>query len=212
MIIAANISQTDLVYMTRNQLQSFFPISAEESLLITQCMDIVLERVEYCFIRTPNKYYSRDCETYFNPFHSGQYCIYLYCLSRAVWNEGNSILADKIYYLNKIMNGCDMFYEVELPNFFMLDHPVGSVLGRAQYGEGFTFGQNCTVGNNRGVYPVIGQNVELCANASILGNCHIGDDVTIGAYACVKDQDIPANSIVFGQSPNLIIKEKKNVK
>ena len=209
MIIASNISPKELFAMTKHQLESFFPVSEAESMLLTQCIDSVLERVEYCFSRTPNKYYSRDGETFFNPFHSGQYCIYLYFLSRTVWKEGNSILADKVYYLNKIMNGCDMFYEVELPEFFMLDHPVGSVLGRAQYGEGFTFGQNCTIGNNRGIYPVIGKDVELCANASILGNCHIGDNVTIGAYACVKDQDIPANSIVFGQSPNLIIKPKK---
>ena len=108
-----------------------------------------------------------------------------------------------------MLNGCDLFYEVELPDFFILDHPVGSVMARAQYGEGFLFRHNCTVGNNHGIYPIIGKNVELCANASILGNCHIGDNVTIGAYACVKDQDVPDNSIVFGQSPNLIIKTKK---
>ena len=107
------------------------------------------------------------------------------------------------------MNGCDMFYEVELPEVFMLDHPVGSVIGRGTFGNGFTFGQTCTIGNNNDIYPVLGQNVTLCANASILGNCHIGDNVTIGADACVKDEDIPANSIVFGQSPNLIIKQKK---
>ena len=108
------------------------------------------------------------------------------------------------------MNGCDMFYEVKLPEFFKLDHPVGSVLGRAQYGEGFTFGQNCSVGNNNGIYPVIGKNVKVCASGSIIGNSHIADNVIIGAYCCVKDQDVPANSIVFGQSPNLIIKEKKS--
>ena len=90
----------------------------------------------------------------------------------------------------------------------MLDHPVGSVIGRAHYSNGFTFGQNCTVGNNKGIYPVIGENITLCANSAIIGNCHIGDNVTVGAYACVKDQDVPANSIVFGQSPNLIIKKK----
>ena len=212
MIIATNISQLDLVYMTTHQLRNFFPVSEEESLLMTQIMDRVLQRVEKCFDGTTNKYYHRDGKVYFNPFHSSQYCIYLYWLSRTVYESANSFLADKIYYLNKIMNGCDMFYEVELPEVFMLDHPVGSVIGRAHYSNGFTFGQNCTVGNNKGIYPVIGENVTLCANSAIIGNSHIGDNVTIGAYACVKDQDVPANSIVFGQSPNLIIKEKKNVK
>lgn len=209
MIIATNLSQTDLVYMTVHQLRNFFPVSEEESLLMTQSIKRVMQRVEKCFDGTTNKYYHRDGEVYFNPFHSGQYCIYLYWFSRTIFEAGNSFLADKIYYLNKIMHGCDMFYEVELPEVFMLDHPVGSVIGRGMFGEGFEFGQNCTIGNNKGIYPVIGKHVELCANASIIGNCHIGDNVTLGAYACVKDQDVPANSIVFGQSPNLIIKAKK---
>ena len=204
-----SIPQEQIKELLFRQL-SLFDISSDEQNAIDSLWSRVLARVEYCFSRTPNKYYSREGKTYFNPFHSGQYCIFLYFLSNEVWKSGMSLLADKIYYLNKMMNGCDMFYEVELPDVFMLDHPVGSALGRAQYGEGFTFGQNCTVGNNRGVYPVIGKNVELCASASILGNCHIGDNVTIGAYACVKDQDIPADSIVFGQSPNLTIKSKNH--
>ena len=107
------------------------------------------------------------------------------------------------------MNGFDMFYQVELPEYFTLDHPVGSVIGRGNYSNGFSFGQNCTVGNNKGIYPTIGENFRMCANSTILGNCHVGDNVTLGAGALVKDEDIPSNSLVFGQSPNLIIKQKK---
>ncbi len=108
-----------------------------------------------------------------------------------------------------MLNACDLFYEVELPDIFRLDHPVGTVMGRAKYSDYFLFSQNCTVGNNRGIYPQIGQHVWMCTNASIIGNCIIGNNVIIGANACVKDQNIPDNSIVFGQSPNLIIKEQK---
>lgn len=72
-----------------------------------------------------------------------------------------------------------------------------------------SFGQNCTVGNNKGIYPTLGINFRMCANSTILGNCHVGDNVTLGAGALVKDQDIPSNSLVFGQSPNLVIKQKK---
>ncbi len=108
-----------------------------------------------------------------------------------------------------MMNACDLFYKVNLPWYFSLDHPLGSVMGRAIYGNEFRFVQNCEVGNNRNVYPVIGENCKMCACSAILGNCHIGNNVTIGAYACVKDQDVPDNSIVFGESPNLIIKAKR---
>ena len=102
-----------------------------------------------------------------------------------------------------------MYYAINLPAHFRLHHHVGAVLGRAEYGDGFSFVQNCTVGNNNGRYPVLGRNLRMCANSTILGNCHTGDNVTLGAGALVKDQDIPSNSLVFGQSPNLIIKKKK---
>lgn len=204
-----SIPQEEITSLTIHQLNSFFPISNEEQNLICSLINRVLHRIEMNFSSNPNKYYSRDGETYFNPFHSGQYCIYLYFLSNEVWKAGNDLLADKIYYLNKIMNGLDMFYQVELPDYFSLDHPVGSVIGRGHYSDGFSFGQNCTVGNNKGIYPTLGYNFRMCANSTILGNCLVGDNVTLGAGTLVKDQDIPSDSLVFGQSPNLIIKHKK---
>ena len=192
------------------QLSSFFFISDEDKMLINDKMGGAILRCECCFSRTTNKYYSRDGLPFFDPYQSAQYTIFLYYFSNVIWKEtGNRNLAAKLYYLNKIMNGCDLYYEVELPDFFMLDHPVGSVMGRAMYGNGFKFGQNCTVGNNKGIYPIIGKNVCMCANSSIIGNCHIGNDVIIGSNSGVKDEDIPDNSIVFGYSPNLIIKRRK---
>lgn len=193
-----------------HQLSSFFFLSEEEKGIINMKMGEAISRCEYCFSYTANKYYSCDGETFFNPYQSAQYTIFLYFFSNTVFRETNSrLLADKLYYLNKIMNACDIFYEVELPRFFMLDHPVGSVIGRAHYSAGFSFGQNCTVGNNKGIYPILGENVRMCANSSIIGNCRIGNNVTIGTNSGVKDENIPDNSIVFGHSPNIIIKAKK---
>ena len=192
-----------------HQLESFFPIGEEEKACIDEQLERVLLKLEFCFEQNPNKYYHRDGKAYFNPFHSGQYTVFLYFFSRLVFLSGNSILADKIYYLNKIMNSCDLFYEVELPDYFSLDHPHGTVMGRAKYSNGLSFAQYSTVGNNKGIYPVIGKNCRMCMNSAIIGDCHIGDNVTIGAGTLVKDTDIPSNSLVFGQSPNLIIKAKK---
>ena len=47
----------------------------------------------------------------------------------------------------------------------------------------------------------------MYSNSSILGNSRIGNNVNIGAGAIVKNQDVPDNCTVFGQSPNLIIKK-----
>lgn len=192
------------------QLSSFFFLSEEDIGLIKFKMKRVISRCEYCFSHTVNKYYSYNGETFFNPYQSAQYTIFLYYFANTIsYETGNQLLADKLYYLNKIMNACDLYHEVELPDFFTLDHPVGSVMGRARYGEGFSFSQNCTVGNNRGIYPTLGQNVQMCANSSIIGDCNIGDNVIIGANSGVKDENVPDNCIVFGYSPNLTIEQKK---
>ena len=166
-----------------------------------------LKRTERCFSFCVNKYYFRDNESFFDPFHTGQYCVFLYYLSNSLWKLG-SPLAARVYYLNKIFNCVDIYHEVELPEAFGLDHPVGAVIGKATYGEFFLFTQNCNVGVNKNAYPVIGRNVHLFPGSAIVGNCHVGDNCVIAARTYIKDQDIPANSLVFGSSPNLVIKTK----
>jgi serine O-acetyltransferase len=110
------------------------------------------------------------------------------------------------------MNSVELFYAIELPKHFCMEHPLGTVLGRAQYGDYFFFYQGCTVGGNNSYYPVIGNNVTMYSNSKVLGNSHIGDNVVIGANAYIKDTDIPENSIVFGQYPDNIIKSSMNNK
>ena len=205
------ISKEDIIKGLISQLTSFFSVSEDEAKVVNSLSETVFKRCEINFSKNKNKYYSKSGEAYFNPYHSGQYTVFLYYFSNTVFkNESDQIqLADKIYYLNRIMNACDLFYEVELPEIFMLDHPLGSVMGRAKFGEYLAFSQNCTVGNNNNNFPIIGNHVTMTANSMILGNSKIGNNVILGAGACVKDQDVPDNSIVFGSSPNLIIKNRK---
>lgn len=212
------IPRTQILENLFRQINSFFSCSDEESHVIDKYLDRALERAEKCFQGIDNKYWriSLD-EVKFNPFHSVQYMTFLYFLANELYCNGcSSMLSDKLYYLNKTMNGLDMYYAIELPDVWSAEHPVGSVLGRAKYGDGFFFYQGCTVGGNKGkdgvlYYPVIGRNVRMYANSSIIGRSHVGDNVILGAGALVKDKDIPSNSIVFGQSPNLIIKENKHL-
>lgn len=211
------ISRSQILDNLCRQIDSFFSCSEEERSVLEAHLDKALERVKKCFQGVDNKYFKAESgEVKFNPFHSVQYMTFLYVLANELYRNGmSSTLSDKLYYLNKTMNGLDMFYAIELPEVWSAEHPVGSVLGRAKYGEEFFFYQGCTVGGNRGKdgmlhYPVIGNNVRMYANSSFIGKCNIGDNVILGAGALVKDEDIPSNSIVFGQSPNLIIKENKH--
>ena len=103
------ISVTDIERQLIHQLSSFFKVSNEEVELINVKIGII-SRCEYCFSRTDNKYYSCEGETYFNPYQSAQYTIFLYYFSNTIYHETTArLLADKLYYLNKVMNGCDLF-------------------------------------------------------------------------------------------------------
>lgn len=201
------------------QLRSHFYISEEEATIIEARFDFAVSMCEENFTHSKNKYYlteidgTKDCR--FNPYHSVQYMIFLYYLSHDIYKNANiGQLCDKLYYLNKILHAVDLFYAIDLPAHFGAEHPLGSVMGRAQYGNGFFFFQGCTVGGTKDKdgkdhYPVLGENVRMYANSCVLGNSCIGNNVLIGAGALVKNQDVPDNSVVFGQSPNLIIKQRK---
>lgn len=210
------VSKELLLKLLKHQLANFFMLNNQEEIALDEYFAQALKRCEFCFLQNSNNYYKREGEVYFNPYHSVQYMTFLYYFSNTLYhNDPKQInLCDKLYYLNKTLNSVDLLYAVELPDFFTAEHPVGSVIGRAQIGEGFVFFQNCTVGGvererDAEVYPVIGKQVHLYANSSVIGNCKIGDNVSLGAGTLVKNQNVPDNSFVFGQSPNIIIKSKK---
>lgn len=210
MVIKISISNKDLTELVIRQINSLFGFDSKNELDdLSNSIKQSLKKIEYCFAFSRNKYYRKDNEVYFNPFHSGQYCIFLYCLSNILSKGGEKALADKVYYLNKALNCVDLYHEVNLPKIFGLDHPVGSVIGKATFSDLFFFTQNTTVGNNHGIYPSFGENVALLAGATVVGNCHIGNNCIISARTYIKDQDIPSNSIVFGTSPDLIIKQEE---
>jgi len=187
------------------QLESFFGIDDNDKVVLKQGVEIALESCAYCFSKINDKYFvDKKGDILFNTFHSGQYTIFLYYLSRMMYTKSlaDRSLLDKIYYLNRLLNSVDLFYEVDLPEVFYVDHPLGSVIGRATIAKNFSFRQLCTVGNNKGIYPVLSENVMMLNGSTILGKCLIGSYTIFGAHSFVKDLDVPDNSMVVGRYPN----------
>ena len=202
------VPEQEIREQLERQLRSFYRLDEEELRSIDGSWENALDRIPHRFAHIKNKYYSRDGETLFDPLHGCQWTHFLYTLSNEIYRQGGvRSVCDKIYGLNRALSSADLYYEVALPDVFTFDHPLGAVMGRAEYSDYFTFSQGCTVGNNHGVYPRFGERVFMLSNSKVIGNCKVGDNVIIGANAYVKDEDIPSNSLVFGSSPNLIIKE-----
>ncbi len=196
-----------------HQLHSFW-IDIDES-VIKKYVPYALDAVEQNYKDYSNTRFCDNGEVIFSPYMSSQWMFFLYSLSHIIYlnneNQYGRGAADQIYYLNKILHSIDWFYAVDLPVHFYSEHPLKSVMGRAKYGDWLLIYQGTTVGGSRKTgkvyYPTIGNNVILFSDSAILGNSRIGDNVMISSGTRVINTDIPANSIVFGISPNLIIRE-----
>lgn len=172
---------------------------------ISDYLEAAYKRALYCFSRNTNKYFKKGT---IDVHHTGQYAILLCYLARVAFEAGDRETADRVYALNKALHGFDIFYEVELPNVFFMEYPVGTVLGRAKYSDRLFLGQNVTVGGNKGCYPTIGENVCLHAGCMVVGDSHLGNNIEVSAQAFIRDEVIPDNCLVFGKSPNLVIKQR----
>lgn len=202
----SSLSTLEIRDLLFKQLSQFFPTNEEDKKNIVEVIPNVLKRLEINIASVNNKYFQTQYGNYFNPYHSGQYLVFLYFMSHEISKNKNLELADKIYYLNKSLNAIDIYHKVNLPETFFFEHPLGTVLGRANYGEHFFAMQGCTVGGTDRGYPNIGKGLCLYSNSKIIGNCSIGDHVIMSANSYIKDLDIPNNTIVFGQYPNHVLK------
>lgn len=161
-----------------------------------------LERVEHSFSNIHRKYYEHRGAIHFDHLNGDHMAAFLYLLGNSAWTAtGDSVIPTKLFYLNKIMHGLDLYFSVALPEIFLLVHPVGTVIGNASYGDYFVVYQNCTVGADNGVYPRFGEGTVLYSRSSVLGDCSVGDNVVFAANSFVVNSDVPADSIVVGQFP-----------
>jgi serine O-acetyltransferase len=189
----------DLMKYVYAQMNNLFPDGKGDNLLKYKSeFSLAIERLENCFKHIKNNNYCKDNQTYFNHLHSDQNTMFLWFLSNTIWKSNQDInICNKLFYMNKSLNGLSCMYNTELPDIFVLLHTVGTVLGNAKYSNYFVASQGCTVGAHHGVYPVVGQHVAMLPNSSIVGNCTIGNHVSLGINSTVYGKSIEDHTVVF---------------
>lgn len=194
-----------LAAYTARQLATFFPDGETAAGTLTPFVARALERVEHCFSHIRAKYFFDGTQAVFNHLHTDQYAMYLYFLANTIHREqGDPALASKVYALNKALHALDVFYEVELPEIFCLQHAVGTVIGRAKFSNYLFVYQRCSIGGNLSLaYPTFGEGVILFGGSSVLGRCQVGSNCWISAGTTILDQSVKADAVVFGRSPEL---------
>ena len=198
-----NISISVLKKYVDDLIQKLFPNTMDAGNKVDiKHINMALERCNYSFSHIKTKYYNYNNSLEFNYLNSDHFAMFLYYLSNSIWKDTkDDIIPTKLFYLNKIMHGLDLFYSVAMPDIFLLVHPVGTVLGNAHYENYFVCYQNCTVGADE-EYPLFGTGVVLYAHSSVIGNCNIGSNVSFGAYSFIINADVPSNMTVLGLYPN----------
>jgi len=145
---------------------------------------------------------------FFDHFNSLQYASFLYLLSNEQWlsNRDETILAERLFCLNKALNTIDLFYSVKMPEIFFLSHGHGVTLGNVTYGNRLVIFQNVTVGRVGSHRPCIGNNVVLYPGAVVTGKSVIGNGCVIGAGSVLHGVEIPDNTVAIMRFGELKLK------
>jgi serine O-acetyltransferase len=206
--VKASLPPLALAQLAAAQCNNLFPDGNDvRADALMPAVEAALLRLEHCFSHVENKYFFDGHSAVFNHLHGDQYAMWLYFLGNSLYRGGGDAgVCSKLFLLNKSLFACDIFYEVALPDIFLLVHPLGTVLGRGTYSDFFVAYQRCGVGSNHDIYPTFGRYVTLRPGSAVLGNSTIGDNCQIAAEALVLDRDLPDNTLYIGNPKTAVTK------
>lgn len=140
-----------------------------------------------------------------------------YRLSHWCSQNGYTLAATILKNRNIRATGADISPEAIIGPGLRISHPTGIVIGRgSRIGRYATILPHVTIGellsprsgSNR-AYPVIGNNVTLCAGCVVVGPIEVGDNCVVAANAVVR-VNVPPDTIAAGVPAKLIERSLTN--
>jgi serine O-acetyltransferase len=211
--VKLTLSSLQLAAYVENQFLNFFPDNSILTDRFKLLIERALERSLFCFSNIIHKHFSNSNQVFFNHLNGDQYATFLYFLS----NEGYKNQIDDVYfksaYLNKTLHGIDLFGHIEMPNIFLLVHPVGTIIGRAVFDEKIVIYQGVTIGGKHRAdgsidYPRFSENTVIYSNATIIGNTFLPKNSVVASGAFISDFKLEeTKKIIVGQYPKNVVKD-----
>ena len=151
--------------------------------------------------------------------YPGFKAIVYYRIAHILYKKGQKLEARIITELAHSETGIDIHPGALIGSPFFIDHGTGIVIGETTViGKRVVLYQGVTLGaisvtnarDKHGVkrHPTIGDDVTIYANATVLGDIKIGDDVIVGSNTYIRE-DIPAHTTVKNPKPELIMRSHK---
>lgn len=110
----------------------------------------------------------------------------LYRIMRWTADKRLTPIAYLFQYINKLLNGCLIGIHADFGPGFVIMHPVGVIINsKVRGGTNITLESGVVIGDNKGLSPVLGNDIFVGAGAKIFGDIKIGNGVKIGANAVV---------------------------
>ena len=145
----------------------------------------------------------------------GLHAIFYHRVSHFFYQNRVPFLPRFISQIGRWVTGVEIHPGAAIGKGLFIDHGMGVVMGEtAVIGDNVTIFQGVTLGGTgkeKGKrHPTLGNNVVVGAGACVLGNIHIGDNVSIGSNAVVV-RDVPSNSTVVGVPGRITSREGRKV-
>lgn len=131
--------------------------------------------------------------------NSNELAVFLFRLGSELHQNNLDELKPQIHWLLKELCSCEIYFNNTIDVGFYVVHGQGTVIGsRNRIGKGFVIHQGCTVGhkkNGSGDGNIIGDNVTMYCNSSIIGELKIENETIIGAHIMLAN-DLDAKKII----------------
>ena len=150
--------------------------------------------------------YGGQCSLLRAVFTDGTLANALFRLQEGLTDCGLAPLALVPHWLNKILHGCVIGVKARFGPGFVLIHPVGVVINSSvRGGSNVRLESGVVIGDNRGRFPVLEDEIFVGSGAKIIGAVRVGRGARIGANAVVL-QDVPPGALAVGVPARAIIK------